>query len=124
MIGWLQSPPRDETGKPDKTVPSPPLQPPVTTSADSIDVGVKILFVIKTQSQPKTFGMFFSPMFSVYSAATALLASIAYAASNGSPVTPDSPTSSVAGRAFDRFVIITLENTVSHMHAQASKKPH
>lgn len=39
---------------------------------------------------------------------------VAHAAGSGSPLPPTSPTSSVPGRAFDRFVIITLENTVGY----------
>jgi hypothetical protein len=48
----------------------------------------------------------------IFSTAIALCGNGASAASNGAPISPVSPTSSVPGHAFDRFVIITLENTV------------
>ena len=44
---------------------------------------------------------------------SALFGQLASAASEGSPISPTSPTSFVPGQAFDRFVIITLENTVT-----------
>ena len=63
----------------------------------------------------QTYGMIFDPrtIFAIFSTAAALWGRCAAAASNGAPISPVSPTSSVPGHAFDRFVIITLENTVS-----------
>jgi hypothetical protein len=55
--------------------------------------------------------LLFSRISSIFSTASAVYGSVAYAASIGSAVTPVSPTSFVRGHAFDRFVIITLEHT-------------
>ena len=55
----------------------------------------------------------------IFSTTVALCGHGASAASNGAPISPLSPTSSVPGHAFDRFVIITLENTV-HSSPDAS----
>lgn len=41
-----------------------------------------------------------------------LVGTLVVGGSNGVPVNPASPTSSVAGNAFDRYVVIWLENTV------------
>jgi len=48
---------------------------------------------------------------SIFSIAAALFGHLAYAASSG-VIAPLSPTSFIPGKAFDRFVIIWLENTV------------
>lgn len=51
-------------------------------------------------------------------AATVVFGQLASPVGNGVPIAPLSPTSFIPGHAFDRFVIITLENTVVYSCAK------
>jgi len=54
---------------------------------------------------------------SIFSIATVFFGQLVSTQSNDVSITPVSPTSFTAGRAFDQFVIITLENQALRLDA-------
>ena len=103
IIGCTVSAPQLRAFAPFRVADHPPLNSPRKKNSSSR--------TDPTLAQPGGMYICTRTLTSIFSIAAALFGQLAYAASGG-VIAPLSPTSFVTGKAFDRFVVIWLENTV------------